>query len=251
MTSMPPDSTLRRALHRYTYALDLRSRETKRSKDVAALDKWYRTTFTHKVAQTKQLSSDDLTKLVEWKLARGKWRPRLEQLAASNPDSVVQSVTSQAITTLSKPSDESSSPSLTTTLEAIQQLSTLKGIGPATASAISAAVSPDSIPFMSDELMHACFGKQTKIDYTSKAYEKLVKAVNDKIHNKQWTARELEQACWANDVLERNGESNRHQADQRETETEQTVTKTSSSSDTKRPAPTTDETKRSQKRTKK
>jgi 3-methyladenine DNA glycosylase/8-oxoguanine DNA glycosylase len=52
--------------------------------------------------------------------------------------------------------------------EAIAHLSTLKGVGPATASAVLAAHMPSIVPFMSDEAMVAALGGVK--DYSMKVY---------------------------------------------------------------------------------
>lgn len=59
--------------------------------------------------------------------------------------------------------------------EAIKILSELKGIGPATASAVLAALRPDLAPFMSDEALAAAL--QGTKDYTPKKYAELAEAL--------------------------------------------------------------------------
>ncbi|KAM0791705.1 hypothetical protein ACM66B_003977 [Microbotryomycetes sp. NB124-2] len=218
MSSFPTDSVLRRALAQYNKALELRANETKRSQHLNELDQWYNTTLKNTIEGRAELGSHDLIELMKWKLARGKWRPRLEQLVASNSDSLIRSTTSKAISLVSHSSsssaDKSSQPSISNTSEAIKELSKLKGVGPATASAVLALVQPTWLPFMSDELMNALFGKDVKLEYTVKAYEKLVKDVQTKFKSGEgWTANELEKACWARDVLERNGQAEEHDDD--------------------------------------
>lgn len=67
-------------------------------------------------------------------------RPRLLNFVLSLADEDVQAASQKAFTAL---------PDLK---ESIQQLSILKGIGPATASAVLAAYAPSIAPFMSDEV---------------------------------------------------------------------------------------------------
>lgn len=61
---------------------------------------------------------------------------------------------------------------------AIKILSELKGIGPATASAVLAAYRPDLAPFMSDEALAAAL-KGAK-EYTPKKYVELTEALTAK-----------------------------------------------------------------------
>ena len=74
-----------------------------------------------------------------------KCRPRLMNFVSSLDDNEVQAVSKASFSTL---------PDLKS---AITTLSSLKGVGPATASAVLAVVAPDIAPFMSDEVTCACF----------------------------------------------------------------------------------------------
>lgn len=67
-------------------------------------------------------------------------RPRLLNFVSSLTDEDVQAASQKAFAAL---------PDLK---ESIQQLSVLKGVGPATASAVLAAYAPSVAPFMSDEV---------------------------------------------------------------------------------------------------
>ena len=99
----------------------------------------------------------ELSKVMKWKLNRGKMRP-LQKLVDSNSDLFVREITKSAIQTLQDGDWE----------QGILTLTSLKGIGPATASAILAPLFPDLVPLMSDEvLMVTCDGKR---EYTMKAY---------------------------------------------------------------------------------
>lgn len=67
-------------------------------------------------------------------------RPRLLDFVSSLDDSVVKSASEKAFKSL---------PDIS---KAVNELTVLKGVGPATASAVLAAYAPDIAPFMSDEV---------------------------------------------------------------------------------------------------
>ncbi|GAA5907817.1 hypothetical protein JCM8208_001954 [Rhodotorula glutinis] len=94
---MPSHAELAAALARYPAALELRAAASpKPSAQLVALDEWYRGDFFDMMQERMKESSGDgddgkaegdeewLVRLMDWKLARGKWRPRLQSLAASN-----------------------------------------------------------------------------------------------------------------------------------------------------------------------
>lgn len=86
------------------------------------------------------ITTPELSKLMQWKLTRGKWRPRLLDFVSSLDDDVVKSASQKAFQAFPDVS------------KAVSELTVLKGVGPATASAILAAYAPDIAPFMSDEV---------------------------------------------------------------------------------------------------
>lgn len=74
-------------------------------------------------------------------------RPRLMDFVKGLDDAVVESASRKAFAAL---------PDLK---RAITELTVLKGVGPATASAVLAAYAPDVAPFMSDEVGFVCCTK--------------------------------------------------------------------------------------------
>lgn len=94
----------------------------------------------------------------------------------------------------------------------------LKGIGPATASAILSLTDPSgSCPFLSDEAMHAfdLVNKAGKLDYTIGNWSKLMELCQSKaqqLNSSQkeddptWTAALVERAVWAEYVQRTNQE---------------------------------------------
>ena len=84
-------------------------------------------------------------------------------------------------------------------------LSELRGIGPATASAIVAVYNPGE-PFFSDEATLAVGLGTPK--YTAKFYEQFKSLMIGKLGSSDAfaTMEDLEKACWAKSVLETNGE---------------------------------------------
>ncbi|KAA0192953.1 hypothetical protein HAZT_HAZT009930 [Hyalella azteca] len=108
------------------------------------------------------LLHSELVKLMEWKLSRGKFRPRLVDLAASNTNELVKQVTTEGLK-LAKENEPS---------RALAVLCKLRGVGPATASSILVAAAPDKYVFFADEVAHAALGT-TSLKYSEAEYLKL------------------------------------------------------------------------------
>lgn len=98
--------------------------------------------------------------------------------------------------------------------KAMSTLTRLKGIGPATASAILSLADPSGqCPFLSDEAMHAfdLVNKAGKLDYTIGNWNKLrelSEAKSDSLNKKsekeefQWTPALVERALWADTAMQ-------------------------------------------------
>ena len=137
-----------------------------------------------------QLVYEELVQLTKWKLLRGKFRPSLLDLVKTNTETAVKNVTKKAFKKM---------PNIAS---AISALTTLKGVGPATASAILVAYSPDVCPYMADENMLATPGVEAT-DYTSTEYLNYVQQLNtavERLRNTdpkgEWTPHKVELALW-------------------------------------------------------
>ncbi|XP_038592258.1 uncharacterized protein zgc:112496 [Micropterus salmoides] len=157
------------------------------------LDKWYQEELPTLISSRpdKHVTLSELVKLMEWKLTRGKFRPRLQQLVASNSEDTVEKCSRKAFSLL--PDVQA----------AIAELSTMKGVGPATASAVLAAGAPEQTAFMSDEAMESVPGLKP-IQYTAKHYAlylgKMVEwtqKLNKVDPQQDWTPHRLELCLWA------------------------------------------------------
>jgi len=145
--------------------------------NLLSLDDFYRNQLPpvlHQRNPNPYITTAELSKLMQWKLTRGKWRPRLLDFVSSLDEAAVNSASSKAFQSLPDVS------------KAVSELTVLKGVGPATASAVLAAYAPDLAPFMSDEAMEAALGNSK--DYSLKQY--LLFA--DKLQTK---AKELSSEC--------------------------------------------------------
>ncbi|XP_067407321.1 uncharacterized protein [Emydura macquarii macquarii] len=160
---------------------------------LAELDKWYQEELPAAISGRKEkyLTQGEVVKLMEWKLARGKFRPRLQQLVATNSSEMVESCTRKAFQLLPD------------VAAAITELSQLKAVGPATASAILAAGAPETVAFMADAAMESIPGL-TPIQYTLKHYilyldkiQLCVKKLNKADTETTWTPHRVEMCLWA------------------------------------------------------
>ncbi|KAL1353564.1 uncharacterized protein [Arachis hypogaea] len=132
---------------------------TKNKPNLLSLDQFYTKHLPSLLQQRNPnpfLTTTELSDLMRWKLTRGKWRPRLLEFVEALDDVVVRNVSEKAFRSL---------PDLK---KAVSEICVLKGVGPATASAVLAAYAPQVAPFMSDEAMEAALGNSK--DYTLKQY---------------------------------------------------------------------------------
>lgn len=128
------------------------------------------------------LGRGDLGRIMQYKLARGKFRPRLQQMIESNSEELCRSCTKRAFAYDSMKRDDLP--------DAIKALIELKAVGPATATLILTIVY-ETVPFFSDEF--AAFYHDAPSKYTLKEYLSIYDS-----HQKEGlqSAREAEQMSW-------------------------------------------------------
>ncbi|EFQ25552.1 uncharacterized protein GLRG_00696 [Colletotrichum graminicola M1.001] len=114
----------------------------------------------------RAMNHDDVKCLVDWKLRHGKFRPTLMKLVSSNDSSAVEDTVKKAIDNYRDMADLSA---------ALNILTKMKGIGPATASLILAVHYPQKVLFFSDEAYYwLCNkGQKASLKYSMKDYEHL------------------------------------------------------------------------------
>eukprot|EP00232_Nephroselmis_pyriformis_P012412 CAMPEP_0182887340 /NCGR_PEP_ID=MMETSP0034_2-20130328/20770_1 /TAXON_ID=156128 /ORGANISM="Nephroselmis pyriformis, Strain CCMP717" /LENGTH=231 /DNA_ID=CAMNT_0025020705 /DNA_START=57 /DNA_END=749 /DNA_ORIENTATION=- len=136
------------------------------------------------------LGAAELVDVVDWKLKRGKFRPRLLDFVKAHSESLVVGVSTKAFQ-LAAGGDVQG---------AIEELATLKGVGPATASAALSAFTP-AAPFMSDEAVAACLTGPK--EYTTKRYMQYHAAMSKKARDLKagggdgMSLRDMERALWS------------------------------------------------------
>ena len=147
----------------YDEAIDTMATK-KKNPVLRSLDNFWRNEFATMVKEQGHFTLAELSRVMAWKLARGKFRP-LQKLCDSNSPQAVVKASTDAVQALARRDWKG----------AMAKLTTLKAIGEATASALLAPLAPDLCPFMADEVLEVTYGQR---DYTAKAYanmrEKLV-----------------------------------------------------------------------------
>jgi hypothetical protein len=184
VTTFPSAETLSAALARYD--------DVVAAQGVAKLverDRWYHRELPAAISRrgTPHVVLDELVRVTEWKMARGVWRAPNLVLVRSNAPSQVQEVSTAALALMPHP------------IKPVALLAKeLKGVGPATASAIVAAVRPDVYPFF-DELVAAQLPELGKVAWTLGYYGRYAEALRERAATlgAEWNAAKLARALWA------------------------------------------------------
>jgi hypothetical protein len=151
------------------------------------LDQWYRDELPSAMAgRTKpHVTSTELVRLTEWKMARGVWRaPNLVLVRSNAPDVVIDTSTT-ALAAVPHPTSP------------ISALAKLKGVGPATASAVAAAFAPTVYPFF-DELVAKQVPGLGEVAWTMSYYARYAEALRARADalGADWTPVMVERALW-------------------------------------------------------
>lgn len=153
------------------------------------LDRWYRDELPHAIAarQPAHVTHTEIVKATEWKMARGVWRARNLSLVRGNDAKLVVKTSTDALAKIPHPTTP------------IATLAELAGVGPATASAIVSAASPDIYPFF-DELVAAQIPGLGAVAWTMAYYRRYADALRERAAQLggRLTPVKLERALWAN-----------------------------------------------------
>lgn len=157
------------------------------------LDAWYRDDLAALVRARRPayITRTELERVTVWKMKRGVWRERNRLLVVGNSPASVKKISRDALAAVPD------------VARPIALLSTLAGVGPATASAVLAAFSPALYPFF-DELVAEQITSLGSVAFTAPYYQRYATALrdraaklNDHCDHQEWTAHALSQALWA------------------------------------------------------
>ncbi len=157
------------------------------------LDAWFRVELPGLIVARKPayVTHTELERVATWKMKRGVWRERNRLLVIGNTPASVKKASREAFAAV---------PDLR---EPISILSTLAGVGPATASAVLASHSPALFPFF-DELVAEQIPGLGKVAFTAAYYQRYAEALRDRADRlnthckrRKWTAHAVSQALWS------------------------------------------------------
>jgi hypothetical protein len=155
---------------------------------LAELDTWYRETLPPRIRARAPMSitHEEMVRVTEWKMARGVWRaPNLVKVKANTPDAV-------------DAAGRAAASQLDVANKAVGALCELDGVGPATASAVLAIMSPQRYPFFDEDVAKqvATLGP---VAWTLAYYRKYADALVARADalGQDWTAVMVERALWA------------------------------------------------------
>lgn len=175
-----------------------------KKQDLNSLDAWYVNEFSSSLQSQQYMTQLQASKLMTWKLCKGKFRPRLQKFIDELSDSDVKDATTKGIACL-KSGD---------TKAAFKHFTALKGVGPATASAIAAAYD-GNYPFMGDEALEAVAAIIGKRVYTMPHYlefkvllEKKAAWLNEKSIGIKWDAQRVQRCLYTAAYADNSDEEN-------------------------------------------
>ena len=140
------------------------------------LDPWFfeQLTIDVRAREPPCMTAEELVNMVDWKMSRGKVRPNLLNYAKAHSESTVKDATRDAIARLRSASRTEDIP------KALEPVVKLKGVGPATASAVLACAD-DSVPFMCDDLIAVALGNlPSSVRYSESSFVELCDAARRK-----------------------------------------------------------------------
>lgn len=163
------------------------------SERLCNLDEWYRLELPALIDGRAEphLLLEELEGVAAWKMLRGVWRERNRQLVRGNNPGEVERVSREAFAAVPDPR------------KSIAGLSSLAGVGPATASAVLAAYAPHIYPFF-DELVAVQIAMLGPVAFTAKYYHAYAEQLREQAERLKagcpdhaWTAHDVAQAMWA------------------------------------------------------
>jgi hypothetical protein len=161
--------------------------------DLEELDRWYREDLPGLIASRTPLyvTLEELVQVTRWKMKRGVWRQRNLLLVEANPEAEVAHTSREAFAAAPDPR------------KPVSLLVRLGGVGPATASGVLAAHSPEVYPFF-DELVAEQMSGLGEVVFTAPFYYRyadMLRArageLNGTCEHWRWTANDVGQALWA------------------------------------------------------
>ena len=133
------------------------------------LDRWYHDDLPRAIRSRSPAHVDlvELVRVVEWKMHRGVYRARNLVLARANDPEEVVAASREAFAAAPHPTAP------------VARLARLKGVGPATASALLAAARPDVYPFF-DDVVAAQIPEFGPIDFTTRVYARYAERLRER-----------------------------------------------------------------------
>ena len=187
-------SVWQRAVARYDDAVKAVATKKKHDK-LVALDHFWRVEYAPAVRQRGHITMPELSQVMQWKLARGKFRP-LQKLCDSNAPTTLEAASKGALKALDKGDWKAAKKCLT---------SSLKAVGEATATALLCPFAPSVVPFMADEVLDVVCGKRA---YTHQEYDVMRTALVARAEELGggMDAEAVGRAVWVVAILAANGE---------------------------------------------
>jgi hypothetical protein len=144
------------------------------------------------------LTQPELSRVMRWKLRSGKSRPNLQKYVDELADADVRSCSAAAFAALPPGGGGAGLKA------ALGALCKLKGVGPATATAVLAAHAPRRCAFMSDEALLAVLGTKA---YTAGEAVELAQRCSERAAalGGAWSAQGVQRAVWASEVVRKHG----------------------------------------------